>query len=127
VIYNRLDKGMKLQMDATLNYGSYAHTIVTPERIKSDESQYNTYKHNGLPPHPLSTVTLDALKASIKPASSDYIFFMLNKKGTHTFTETYDEHLENIRIFRTYQKEREMRQQQEVQNSYNKASTITEI
>ncbi len=111
VIYNRLDKGMRLQMDGTLNYGPYAHTIVTPERIKSDESKYNTYKHKGLPPHPLSTVTLDALKASMKPAESNYIFFMLNENGTHNFTATYDKHLENIRAFRNYQKKREKEEQ----------------
>ncbi len=107
VIYNRLEKNMRLQMDSTLNYGPYAHTIVTPERIKNEESYYNTYKHKGLPPHPLSTVTLDALKAAVKPADSDYIFFMLNENGTHNFTVTYDKHLENIRAFRKYQKERE--------------------
>jgi len=106
VIYNRLEKGMRLQMDSTLNYGAHSHTIVTPERIKSDESDYNTYKHKGLPPHPLSTITMDALKASIKPRKSNYIFFMLSKTGTHNFAETYDEHLENIRAFRNYQKEK---------------------
>ncbi|GIT97785.1 endolytic transglycosylase MltG [Sulfurovum sp. TSL1] len=113
VIYNRLARGMRLQMDGTLNYGPYAHTIVTPERIKSDESAYNTYKHKGLPPYPLSTVTLDALKASMKPKESDYIFFMLNEDGSHNFTVTYDEHLENIRAFRKYQKEREKEKETE--------------
>ncbi|TNF44200.1 MAG: endolytic transglycosylase MltG [Epsilonproteobacteria bacterium] len=122
VIYNRLEKGMRLQMDGTLNYGPYAHTIVTSERIKSDTSEYNTYKHKGLPPHPLSTVTLDALKASMKPASSDYLFFMLNKNGTHNFSTTYEKHLENIRAFRAYQKERD-KKKQEVKNTYNKPST----
>ena len=120
VIYNRLEKGMRLQMDGTLNYGPYAHTIVTPERIKNDESQYNTYKHKGLPPNPLSTVTLDALKASMKPASSDYIFFMLNKTGAHNFTATYDEHLENIRAFRAYQNEKK-KKEQEANNTYSKS------
>ena len=106
VIYNRLEKGMRLQMDGTLNYGKYAHTIVSPERIKNDESAYNTYKHKGLPPHPLSTVTIEALKASIKPEKSNYIFFMLNKDGSHNFAATYKEHLANVRAFRIYQKER---------------------
>ncbi len=109
VIYNRLEKGMKLQMDGTLNYGKYSHTVVTPERIKSDESPYNTYKYKGLPPHPLGTVSLAALKASIKPAESNYIFFMLNPNGTHNFTATYKEHLKNIRAFRVYQEKKEKR------------------
>ena len=118
VIYNRLEKGMKLQMDGTLNYGKYAHTIVTPERIKSDESPYNTYKHKGLPPHPLSTVTIEALKASMKPMPNKYLFFMLNKTGTHDFSETYDKHLENVSVFRAYQKERKKQKEQEANKSY---------
>ncbi len=117
VIYNRLEKGMRLQMDGTLNYGPYAHTVVSPERIKSDESEYNTYKHKGLPPHPLSTVTLEALIASVQPKESDYIFFMLNEDGSHDFTVTYDEHLENIRAFRKYQKEREKEKETEFKAS----------
>lgn len=124
VIYNRLEKGMRLQMDGTLNYGPYAHTVVTPERIRSDKSQYNTYKHKGLPPDPLSTVTLDALKASMKPASSDYLFFMLNKEGTHNFTATYDEHLENIRAFRVYQNEKN-KKQEKVNNTFSKSPSTS--
>ncbi len=105
VIYNRLEKGMKLQMDGTLNYGKFAHTIVTPERIKIDESQYNTYKHKGLPPAPLSTVSIEALEAAYHPKFSDYLFFMLNKDGSHNFSATYKEHLENIRAFRAKPKD----------------------
>jgi UPF0755 protein len=101
VIYNRLEKNMRLQMDGTLNYGKYAHTIVTPERIRTDESLYNTYKHKGLPPAPLSTVSIEALESAYSPKSSDYLFFMLNKDGSHNFAATYAEHLVNIRAFRT--------------------------
>ena len=118
VIYNRLEKKMKLQMDGTLNYGPYARTIVTPERIKNDTSEYNTYKHKGLPPYPLSSVTLDALQAAMKPSPSDYLFFMLNPDGSHNFSATYDEHLENIRVFRTYQKKKA----QEANNTFSKTA-----
>ena len=106
VIYNRLKKNMKLQMDATLNYGIYSHKIVTPERIKTDNTFYNTYKYKGLPPHPLGTITIDALQAAMFPAKSDHIFFMLKPNGSHQFCATYDKHLENIKIFREYQKKR---------------------
>ena len=107
VIYNRLRKGMKLQMDATLNYGIYAHQIVTPERIKSDRSFYNTYKYKGLPPYPLGTVSLSALHAAMFPAKTEHLFFMLKPNGSHEFCATYDEHLKNIKRFRAYQKQRE--------------------
>ncbi len=123
VIHNRLTKDMRLQMDSTLNYKELSHVIVTSERIKSDKSYYNTYKHKGLPPHPLSTVTLDALKAAMFPQKSDYLFFMLSPKGGHTFTATYDKHLENIRTFRVYQKEREKQKIKEDEEAKLKKET----
>ena len=107
VIYNRLERGMKLQMDGTLNYGEYSHCIVTPERIKTDTSFYNTYKYKGLPPAPLGTVTMEAFKAAMLPAKSNLLFFMLHKDGGHKFSETYAQHLAYIREFRKYQKERQ--------------------
>ena len=106
VIQNRLNKNMKLQMDATLNYGQYAHKIITRERIREDNSTYNTYKHKGIPPAPLATVSIDALKAASHPATSDYLFFMLTPKGKHNFAATYKEHLVNIRTFRAAQEKK---------------------
>lgn len=96
VIYNRLKKDMKLQMDGSLNYGKYSNTKITPKRIKTDTSFYNTYKHKGLPPEPVSTVGRDAIRSAIFPAKSDYIYFVRNKKGLHTFSKTYNEHLKAI-------------------------------
>jgi len=106
VIYNRLNRGMKLQMDGTLNYGKYSHQIVTPERIRNDTTFYNTYKYKGLPPAPLASVSIEALKAAMFPAETEYLFFMLHKDGGHVFSKSYQEHLDNIRSFREYQKER---------------------
>jgi len=55
VIYNRLKRGMPLQMDGTLNYGLYSHVRVTPERIREDRSPFNTYLNRGIPPYPVSS------------------------------------------------------------------------
>ena len=96
VIYNRLKKGMPLQMDGTLNYGKYSHQRVTPQRIKEDSSVYNTYKHKGVPKIPVCNVSMDAVCAAIFPAQTDYLYFMKNKKGTHDFSRYYSTHLENI-------------------------------
>ncbi|MCF6245643.1 MAG: endolytic transglycosylase MltG [Sulfurovum sp.] len=124
VIYNRLNKNMHLQMDATLNYGQYAHTIVSKSRIRNDTSPYNTYKHKGLPPHPLSSVTLNALNATLKPPKNAYIFFMLNPTGTHTFSETYKEHLEKVSIFRQYRaKLKEIKLKEKLKHDTNKTSS----
>lgn len=97
VIYNRLKKGMPLQMDGTLNYGKYSHIKVTPERIKNDTSRFNTYKYKGLPHSPIGAVSLDALKAAMKPAKTNYLYFMKNSQGVHDFTDNYEKHRDNIR------------------------------
>ena len=97
VVYNRLRKNMKLQMDGTLNYGAYAHVKVTPRRIREDASSYNTYKHRGLPALPVCNVSIDAIKAAIFPKKTNYLYFMKNKNGVHDFTRNYSTHLSNIR------------------------------
>ncbi len=105
VIENRLNRGMKLQMDGTLNYGKYAHKPVTPKRIRKDKSYYNTYIHGGIPPAPLSTVSIDALYAALNPKETNYLYFMLNKKGKHNFATTYKQHVKNIKAFRKKKKD----------------------
>jgi UPF0755 protein len=97
VIYNRVKKGMKLQMDGTLNYGKYSHIKVTSKRIKNDTSLYNTYKYKGVPATPICTVSSEAIKAAIFPAKTSYLYFMKSKSGTHDFTSNYSTHLHNIR------------------------------
>jgi UPF0755 protein len=96
VIYNRLKKDMPLQMDGTLNYGKYSHIKVTPKRIKTDKSGFNTYLNKGLPPYPVCSVSIDAIKSALHPDRSSYLFFMKNRNGVHDFSNTYEEHLRNI-------------------------------
>ena len=97
VIYNRLKKGMKLQMDGTLNYGKYSHIKVTPQRIKKDMSIYNTYKYRGIPKIPICNVGFNAIRAAIFPAKTKYLYFMKSKSGTHDFSCNYSTHLSNIK------------------------------
>lgn len=96
VIYNRLKIEMALQMDGTLNYGKYSHVKVTPKRIKSDTSGFNTYLNKGLPPYPVCSVSLTAINAALNPKKTNYLYFMRNKSGVHDFTSSYKEHLKNI-------------------------------
>ena len=97
VIYNRLRKRMALQMDGSLNYGIYSHSKITPERIRRDQSRFNTYKYKGLPPYPVCAVSFDAIKAAIKPAKTNYLYFMKNSRGTHDFSDSFSKHRENIK------------------------------
>ncbi len=97
VIYNRLRKRMALQMDGTLNYGKYSHIKITPERIHGDKSRFNTYKYKGLPPYPVCAVSFDAIRAAMKPAKTDYLYFMKNSRGTHDFSTSFTQHRKNIK------------------------------
>ena len=105
VIYNRLKKNMKLQMDGSLNYGKYSHTKITPQRIKTDNSFYNTYKHKGLPKEPVCNVSKNAIIATLKPAKTNYLYFMRNSNGTHNFSKEYKKHIINIKKRKRYIKE----------------------
>jgi len=97
VIQNRINKGMKLQMDGALNYGKYSHIKITPKRIRNDKTAYNTYKYKGIPDHPVCNVSLPAIRAAIFPAKTDYLYFMKNKQGKHDFTRYYSTHIRNIK------------------------------
>jgi UPF0755 protein len=97
VIYNRIKKRMYLQMDGTLNYGKYSHVKVTSRRIRDDMTSFNTYKHKGLPNIPVCNVSFEAIRASIFPAKTNYLYFMKSKSGKHDFACNYSTHLGNIR------------------------------
>ena len=94
VIYNRLRKGMKLQLDSTVNYlriEKVARLSLTDIQV---DSPYNTYRHTGLPPTPISSPGGKALTAALHPASGDALFFItIDKAGHSLFTASYDEFL----------------------------------
>lgn len=96
VIDNRLEKGMRLQMDGTLNYGEYSHQKITAKRIRSDKSPYNTYKNRGLPVYPVCNVSYDAVRAALHPAKTDYLYFVRGKDGEHVYTSYFSTHHKNI-------------------------------
>lgn len=97
VIHNRIKKNMRLQMDGSLKYGLYSHKKITASRIRNDNTPYNTYKIKGVPPNPVCSISLDALKAAIFPADKKYLYFVKSKGKTHLFSNTYKKHLQNIR------------------------------
>ncbi|MDC0933253.1 endolytic transglycosylase MltG [Arcobacteraceae bacterium] len=118
VIYNRLKKNMKLQMDGTLNYSKYSHTKVTPSMIKNDKTDYNTYKNKGLPSDPVCAIEFEAIKAAIFPVKSNYLYFMKSVDGTkHDFSSSYKKHKQNIR---KVQREKRKSKKQTVKNKKTK-------
>lgn len=93
VIYNRLDRGMRLQFDSTLQYalGKYGQRMLDVD--KDVDSPYNTYLHAGLPPGPICSPGAASLRAALAPADTDYLYFVSNADGkTHTFSKTLAEH-----------------------------------
>jgi len=100
VIWNRLKKGMKLQMDASLNHGKNSHKIVTPRLIKRDNSKYNTYKFKGLPPEPVGSFSKVALLSAFLPAKVNYIYFVKKPKGGHIFSSKYKQHIKSVKVYK---------------------------
>ncbi|MBN2848164.1 MAG: endolytic transglycosylase MltG [Coriobacteriia bacterium] len=94
VIYNRLEKGMRLEIDATIEYVIKENR---PRLLLSDleiDSPYNTYRNAGLPPGPIASPGLASLQAAAEPADTAFIYYVLTSAdGSHTFTETYEEFL----------------------------------
>ncbi|MEI3131172.1 MAG: endolytic transglycosylase MltG [Oscillospiraceae bacterium] len=94
VIYNRLCSKPYpcLQIDATVQYALGEHKEVISNADKALISPYNTYKNPGLPAGPIANPGINSIRAALHPANTDYYFYALNKSGTHTFSETYQEH-----------------------------------
>jgi UPF0755 protein len=100
VIYNRLARGMKLQIDATVQYARGQHTSRLLYRDLEIDSPYNTYKVSGLPPGPICCPGLPSIEAAIHPEKSDYLFYVGRPKEAHLFARTYEEHLRNVAFVR---------------------------
>jgi UPF0755 protein len=93
VIYNRLDAGKRLEIDATVEY-AVGHSELTAKDLR-DDSPYNTYTSEGLPPTPIAAPGEAAIKAALQPADGDWLYYVLaSKEGEHAFTDSYEEFLE---------------------------------
>jgi UPF0755 protein len=100
VIYNRLARGMPLQIDATLIYarGDPKNRSLS-NADKAIVSPYNTYAHTGLPPTPIAAVSAASLKAALAPATSPYLYYVvIDKKGNTAFATTLEQQNANIAI-----------------------------
>ncbi|HTX03738.1 MAG TPA: endolytic transglycosylase MltG [Candidatus Acidoferrales bacterium] len=96
VIYNRLRKGMPLQVDASLEYAfPNHHTEITSADLRTD-SPYNTYLHVGLPPTPIANPGLPSLLGALHPARTDYYYYVYKGHGHHAFARTLGEHNANV-------------------------------
>jgi UPF0755 protein len=96
VTYNRLQEGMRLQYDSTINYVLDRPAIRTNSEDRDKVGPYNTYDNTGLPPTPIASPGADAIKAAVSPEQGTWLFFVkCEKDGTSCFATTNDEHNRN--------------------------------
>lgn len=93
VIYNRIEIGMPLQIDATVIYSYGYHIEKMYEKHLEIDSPYNTYMYYGLPIGPISNPGRASLMAALKPEKTDYLYYLLESEYTHYFTDNYDDFL----------------------------------
>lgn len=99
IIWNRIFAGMKLQMDATLQYAKGDEDLWWPQ-VKSEDkyivSPYNTYQNKSLPPTPIANPGFAALEAAYNPQKTSCMFYLHDKKRRIHCAKTYEEHKKNI-------------------------------
>lgn len=95
VVYNRLQKGMPLQFDSTVNYALKADKQLVTNADLGVDSPYNTYKHPGLPPGPIDSPGLAAMQAAVNPTPGNWLYFVTTNPATGEtkFTNSYQEFL----------------------------------
>jgi UPF0755 protein len=106
VFLNRLNAGIPLQADPTVQYalGSDPASVSRFGYWKQElsladldvDSPYNTYANVGLPPGPIANPGLDSIRAVLAPAGTNYLFFVARPDGSHAFAETLEEHRQNV-------------------------------
>jgi UPF0755 protein len=100
VIYNRLRRGMRLEIDATVLYALGRHKSVVLNQDLNVDSPYNTYRVAGLPPGPIANPGLASIAASVRPAGHEYLYYVARPDGSHVFSRTFSEHERAIREVR---------------------------
>lgn len=96
VFLKRLDIGMPIQSDTTIQYILGAQKEVITFKDTEIDNPYNTYKNMGLPPGPIASPGMSSIKSVLTPEQTDYLYFVAEKDGHHYFSKTYDEHLQAI-------------------------------
>lgn len=107
VFLNRIDKGMKLQSDATVSYGVNGKTVSTTAAERANDNPYNTYLHLGLPVGPISAPGRIAIDAALHPAQGSWIYFCaVNlETGETWFSSTYAEHARAVATWQAWMKD----------------------
>ncbi len=93
IFAQRLERGIPLQADSTVNSVTGKRTSRASADDIAINNPYNTYKVRGLPPGPIGSVSLDAIRAAVNPAPTPYLYFLTTPDGVTVFSRTFDEHV----------------------------------
>lgn len=104
VIYNRLQRNMRLECDPTVIYGIHDFNGNLTRADLKRPGPYNTYLLKGLPPGPICSPGASSLDAALYPAKTDYLYFVATKKGGHVFSKTLSEHNRAVRRYQLKKK-----------------------
>ena len=96
VFQKRLNAGMALQSDATVNYITKKGTVRPSLEDTKTDSLYNTYKYPGLPPTPICNPSIEAIKSVVYPQANPYWYFLTTPDGEIIFSKDHDEHIKNV-------------------------------
>jgi len=105
IIWNRIFKGMNLQIDATLQYVKASNKTTTvwwPKVLSKDKylkSPYNTYINSGLPPTPIANPSVASILAALNPTQTTCLFYFHDKRGGFHCTDTYSEHVKQLKKY----------------------------
>ncbi len=99
ILWNRIRRGMPLQVDAVFGY-IYGRTTYSPSfaDLKID-SPYNTYKYPGLPAGPICNPSLSAIDAALHPAKTKYLYYLTGRDGQMRYATTYEGHRSNLHTY----------------------------
>ncbi|MBU1034743.1 endolytic transglycosylase MltG [Patescibacteria group bacterium] len=95
VFMNRLNIGMAMQSDATLNYVIMSGRDRLTSADLEHDSPYNSYRNKGLPPGPIANPGMASLEAALNPAKTDFWYFLTDSSGKTLFAKTLEEHSRN--------------------------------
>jgi UPF0755 protein len=100
VFINRLNAEMRLQSDPTVIFalGKNFDGNIRKKDL-SLRHPYNTYVNKGLPPGPISLVSLESIKAALRPEMSSYYYFVSRGDGTHQFSATLEQHNKAVKKY----------------------------
>lgn len=102
IIWNRLLDGMKLDIDATIQYIKGSEGNWWPEigpEDRSIDSPFNTYIYTGIPPHPISNPGIDAIEAALTPEETGCFYYLHDDNGDIYCSENYEEHQRKINLY----------------------------